>query len=63
MYTAKSGNENYSEEIKYHAARYVFKIRNTLTPSRKITWRRWWELKFKDDYVDYIKTMERKKDG
>ena len=45
--------KKHHEQIKYHAARYVWKKRRITVPRKKITWHVWWDKMFKDDLLDY----------
>jgi hypothetical protein len=40
--------------IKYYAARFIYKRQNQQTPSGRTTWKQWWEKRFSDDYRAYI---------
>ena len=45
--------KKHHEQIKYHAARYVWKKRRETVPRKKISWHAWWDKMFKDDLLDY----------
>jgi hypothetical protein len=44
----------WAEEIKYFAARDVWRKRTAICPISQLTWQEWWEKKFNDDYMDYV---------
>jgi len=53
---------------KLNNARDIYYKQNEYTPSSKrpkakvqITWREWWEARWKDDYDEYTERMGRKK--
>jgi hypothetical protein len=51
--------------MKLCAARYVYRKLDQITPSTankrtKVTWREWWEKRFKDDYIKYTTSMRKK---
>ena len=53
----------WAEQIKYHAARYIWKKQDHVVPyrSKKQNWREWWESKYKESYIGYVEKMKQKK--
>lgn len=54
--------DNSYEYLKLCAARYVWNKPGKVYSKQEkemITWRRWWEIKFNDDYTQY--TMEQRR--
>lgn len=52
------------ERLKLSAALSIASCHRELTPSskrascppeRRITWRKWWEIRYKDDYARYVR--------
>lgn len=48
------------EQLKYHAARSIWKKRNRKTPSGVRTWAEWFEDKFKISLYDFAQEQKRK---
>ena len=46
--------KRWAEEIKYYAARDVWRKRTAICPISKVSWQEWWEKKFNDDYMTYV---------
>ena len=53
------------EQMKYSQARYVWPRRAEMVEfvhdgaRIKVTWVKWWELKHKEDYHQYVETMKK----
>lgn len=64
MATSTSETEDEREarwalEIKYHAARTIWKVRHKKTPKDKDTWAQWFERKFGENLLSYAKRMKK----
>tara|TARA_R100001163_G_C4955360_1_gene121389 strand:+ start:204 stop:416 length:213 start_codon:yes stop_codon:yes gene_type:complete len=56
--------KQWAEDIKYHAARSIWKRRQHSTPSslphRRVTWEEWFEKKFGEPLLAYAERMRKK---
>jgi len=57
--------KQWAEDIKYYAARSIWKRRHHATPNnpphRRVTWEQWFEKKFGEPLLDYAERMARQK--
>lgn len=53
--------KRWAEEIKYYAARDVWRKRTAICPISKVSWQEWWEKKFNDDYMGYVAQKKEEK--
>lgn len=51
----------FAADLKYHAARTVWKVRHKKTPRGRLTWAQWFEDKFGESLNDYAVRMKNKK--
>ena len=47
------------EQLKYHAARAIWRKRDKYTPGKGITWRAWFKARYGEDLADYAKRKAR----
>ena len=57
--TEEEREARWSLEIKYHAARTIWKVRHKKTPKGRDTWAKWFERKFGEDLLAYAKRMKK----
>ena len=53
--------QEWADNIKYHAARYVWLKRRQRTSDGRMSWAQWFEKKFGEPLNDYAKRMAEKK--
>lgn len=51
--------DDLAEQIKYHAARAIWRKRDAYTPGKNITWRAWFKRRFGEDLNDYARRKAR----
>ena len=51
---AEAIQASYFEDLKLGAARAIYYKQEKLTP-KGVTWRVWWQDKYGDNYVDYVR--------
>lgn len=59
----RAAEDQLAADIKYHAARFVWRRQRELTPRGRMTWARWWEKKFGEGQTlnEYARKMADKK--
>lgn len=68
---SKEQHEEMFQQMKYFAARRIYKIQDNLTPSsirttsekKKKTWAVWFEQRFGEPYLDYISRIKKEGHG
>lgn len=51
----------WAQDIKYHAARDIWHKRGHPVPSRQYSWGKWFEVKFGEPYMEYVERMKEQK--
>lgn len=57
MALAQKDFETEQEFLVYCAARSIYQKRDKKTPSGKYTWGKWFELRFGQNYLEYINAI------
>jgi len=62
MTSEQHAKENqWAEQIKYHAARAIWHKRRATVPSGKYSWAIWFEKKYGEPYLKYVERMKKQK--
>jgi hypothetical protein len=61
--TSEEQEAKWEAHKKLCAARMVWKKRGQKIPNQNITWEKWWEKMFQDDYREYTDKQMAKKKG
>jgi predicted NAD/FAD-binding protein len=55
--------KKWAADIKYHAARSIWRKRREFVPSRKYRWERWFEVKFGESLDAYAERASQAKEA
>ena len=60
-YEQHAQENQWADQIKYHAARAIWHKRRATVPSGKYSWAIWFEKKYGEPYLEYVERIKKQK--